>query len=108
MTENRVFSSKAEISRCFCKLRRLAFAASLVAAAFLPWTDFAYAESAGLVLVDKFKVADKSEGFSEPSGLAIYPMYDRLETIRVDTKEEDLQPVSFLVFPYRAFNSFAK
>ncbi len=71
MTENRVFSSKAEISRCFCKLRRLAFAASLVAAAFLPWTDFAYAESAGLVLVDKFKVADKSEGFSEPSGLAM-------------------------------------
>ncbi len=71
MTENRVFSSKAEISRCFCKLRRLAFTASSVAAAFLPWTNFAYAESAGLVLVDKFKVADKSEGFSEPSGLSL-------------------------------------
>ncbi|NOC85868.1 SdiA-regulated domain-containing protein [Ruegeria sp. HKCCD6428] len=71
MAEYKLFPSKPEISRSFFILRRLAFAPGLLAAAFLLWAGLARAESAGLVLVDRFKVADKSEGFSEPSGLSL-------------------------------------
>ncbi|WP_170530099.1 SdiA-regulated domain-containing protein [Ruegeria arenilitoris] len=67
----RVFPSKPEVSRRLCKFGRPALAASFLAAAFLPWSGSAFAKNADLVLVDRFKVADKSKGFSEPSGLSL-------------------------------------
>ena len=70
MTEYKPLRSKLGFSRCFPKLGTLASCTS-AAVAFLAWIELAHAESPGLTLIDSFKVADKSEGFSEPSGLSL-------------------------------------
>ncbi|WP_171126702.1 MULTISPECIES: SdiA-regulated domain-containing protein [unclassified Ruegeria] len=70
MTEHKLLRSKLGFSRCFPKLGTLASYASTTVA-FLAWIELAHAESPGLTLIDSFKVADKSEGFSEPSGLSL-------------------------------------
>ncbi len=70
MSEHKLLRSKIGFSRCFPKLAKLASFAS-AAVAFLAWIEFAHADNPGLTLIDSFKVADKSEGFSEPSGLSL-------------------------------------
>ncbi|WP_170775839.1 SdiA-regulated domain-containing protein [Ruegeria lacuscaerulensis] len=70
MTEYKPLRSKLGFSRCFPKLGTLASFASATVS-FLAWIELAHAESPGLTLIDSFKVADKSEGFSEPSGLSL-------------------------------------
>ncbi len=70
MTEHKLLRSKLGFSRCFPKLGTLASYASTTVT-FLAWIELAHAESPGLTLIDSFKVADKSEGFSEPSGLSL-------------------------------------
>ncbi|AXT27526.1 hypothetical protein D1823_13645 [Ruegeria sp. AD91A] len=70
MTEHKLLRSKLGFSRCFPKLGTLASYASTTVS-FLAWIELAHAESPGLTLIDSFKVADKSEGFSEPSGLSL-------------------------------------
>ncbi|KUJ78500.1 SdiA-regulated domain-containing protein [Ruegeria profundi] len=70
MTEYKPLRSKLGFSRCFPKLGTLASFASATVS-FLAWIEGAHAESPGLTLIDSFKVADKSEGFSEPSGLSL-------------------------------------
>lgn len=70
MSEHKLLRSKIGFSRCFLKLGTLVSVASATVA-FLAWSELAHAESPGLTLIDSFKVADKSEGFSEPSGLSL-------------------------------------
>ncbi|NOC45578.1 MULTISPECIES: SdiA-regulated domain-containing protein [unclassified Ruegeria] len=70
MSEHKLLRSKLGFSRCLPKLGELASFASATVA-FLAWIELAHAESPGLTLIDSFKVADKSEGFSEPSGLSL-------------------------------------
>ncbi len=70
MTDYKPLRSKLGFSWCFPKLGTLASCTS-AAVAFLAWIELAQAESPGLTLIDSFKVADKSEGFSEPSGLSL-------------------------------------
>ncbi|MCA0930699.1 SdiA-regulated domain-containing protein [Ruegeria profundi] len=70
MSEHKLLRSKLGFSRCFLKLGTLVSVASATVA-FLAWSEHAHAESPGLTLIDSFKVADKSEGFSEPSGLSL-------------------------------------
>ncbi len=70
MSEHKLLRSKLGFSRCFPKLGTLASFASATVT-FLAWIELAHAESPGLTLIDSFKVADKSEGFSEPSGLSL-------------------------------------
>ncbi len=70
MSEHKLLRSKIGFSRRFPKLGILASFASATVA-FLAWIELAHAESPGLTLIDSFKVADKSEGFSEPSGLSL-------------------------------------
>ncbi|WP_170607914.1 SdiA-regulated domain-containing protein [Ruegeria arenilitoris] len=70
MSEHKLLRSELGFSRCFPKLGTLASFASATVA-FLAWIELAHADSPGLTLIDSFKVADKSEGFSEPSGLSL-------------------------------------
>ncbi len=70
MSEHKLLRSKIGFSRRFPKLGILASFASATVA-FLAWIELAHADNPGLTLIDSFKVADKSEGFSEPSGLSL-------------------------------------
>ncbi|WP_171182011.1 SdiA-regulated domain-containing protein, partial [Ruegeria sp. HKCCA4633] len=70
MSEHKLLRSKIGFSRRFPKLRTLASFASATIA-FLAWIELAHADNPGLTLIASFKVADKSEGFSEPSGLSL-------------------------------------
>lgn len=53
------------------KFGAVSVVASFISTVFVPWAGPTRAEDIGLTLIDSFKVADKSEGFSEPSGLSL-------------------------------------
>ncbi len=71
MTQRTGLRPHPAIARPMFKSGHLMAATLLIAAILLPWSSRADAKDAGLVLIDKFKVADKSKGFSEPSGLSL-------------------------------------